>query len=133
MKSEEWISDATDILTGKARLFPGEDLREDDIYKKLVEPSEFWDAMTKQISEVIFGAFLVKTKRMLADHLTGGKYYQASKEVREESKSVLKTNVVPERDFGMLDRLMALKPNATTMVYEGIMFSKNNTKGWRVI
>lgn len=72
--------------------------------------------MTKQCLELIFGSFLVKTNKMLSDHLKGGKYDKVSDDVREESKGVLKTNVVPERDFGMLDRLMAQKPNATTMV-----------------
>ncbi|KXJ08201.1 hypothetical protein AC249_AIPGENE23501 [Exaiptasia diaphana] len=68
----------------------------------------------------------------IGKHPLGGKYDNASDEVREESKGVLKTNIVPERDFSMLDRLMAQKPNATTMVYEGIvMFSKNDTAGWR--
>ena len=32
----------------------------------------------------------------------------------------------------MLDRLISQKPNAATLVYEGIvMFTKNNTKHWR--
>ena len=39
---------------------------------------------------------------------------------------------MPERDFGMLDRLLAQKPNATTLVCEGIlMYTKNDTKSWR--
>ena len=61
---------------------------------------------------------------MLTDHLGSGKY--------DKPENAPKTNVVPERDFGMLDRLLAQKPNATTLVFEGIlMFTKNDTKGWR--
>ena len=52
--------------------------------------------------------------------------------MEHECKNAPKTNVVPERDFGMLDRFLAQKPNATTLVVEGIvMFTKNDTKGWR--
>jgi hypothetical protein len=49
----------------------------------------------------------------------------------DECTNARKTNVVPERDFGMLDRLLLQKPNATTLVCEGMMFTKNDTKGWR--
>ena len=104
----------------------------DNVFNKLVEESEFWDEATKQVLELIFGAFVVKTKVMLADHQKGGRYDEASQNIRKQSSGVLETNVVPERDFGMLDRLIATKPNATTMVYEGmITFTKNDTRGWR--
>lgn len=130
---EKWNTDSTEVLTGKARLFENDDIdTEDEIFVKLVEPSEFWDGMTKQCLELIFESFLVKTNKMLSDHLKGGKYDKVSDDVREESKGVLKTNVVPERDFAMLDRVMAQKPNATTMVYEAIiMCTKNDTINWR--
>ena len=46
--------------------------------------------------------------------------------------TVSTTNADPERDFGMLDRLMRIKPKALDLVYEGvIMFRKNKTAKWR--
>ena len=70
---------------------------------------------------------------MLADHLAQGKYTGAAADtLLAETKSVAKTNVNPERDFGMLDRLMIEKPRATSIVLEGIMmFKKNKTGAWR--
>ena len=107
-------------------------VKHDDCLQKLVEPSPSLDSMTIQALELIMGSFVVVTQRMLSDHLKGGKYENPSKELREECRNALKSNVVPERDFGMLDHLLAQKPNATTLVYEAIiMFSKNDTRSWR--
>ena len=55
-----------------------------------------------------------------------------SQSVCSEAKNVPTTNASAERDFGMLDRLMRMKPKALDMVYEGmIMFNLNKTKEWR--
>ena len=46
--------------------------------------------------------------------------------------SVATTNIDPERDFGMLDHLIKLKPKALDLAYEGnIMYARNKTSGWR--
>ena len=42
-----------------------------------------------------------------------------------------KTNVISERDFAKLDRLLCEKPNATTLCLEGmILFANNKTSAW---
>ena len=42
-----------------------------------------------------------------------------------------KTNVISERDFAKLDRLLHEKPNATTLCLEGmILFANNQTSHW---
>ena len=128
---QRWSVDASDVLTGNVRVFEDIEVNTDDLFKKLVEQSEFWDGVTKQILELISGAFVVKTKSMLSDHFQGGRYDKQSEAVRKQATGVLKTNVVPERDFGMLDRLVAAKPNAATMIYEGIIMFNNDTRGWR--
>ncbi|CAB3978959.1 Hypothetical predicted protein [Paramuricea clavata] len=129
---EEWAQDSTPVLTGEAVVFDDVKLKKDVCYEKLIDEDPTWDPMTKQVLELIFGSFVVVTKRMLSDHLEGGKYDKPNAEMQDECKNAPKTNVVPERDFGMLDRLIAQKPNATTLVFEGIlMFTKNGSKGWR--
>ena len=126
-----WSVDASPILKGEGVIFQDIPIKRDDCFQKLIGPNPFWDAMTLQVLELIFGSFVVVTKRMLSDHLEGGKYHNPDPVVMEECKSDPKSNVTPERDFGMLDQLVMLKPNATTMVYEGmLMFTKNNTKEW---
>ena len=48
-----------------------------------------------------------------------------------ETRSVPNSNVISERDFAKLDRLLREKPNATTLSLEGIiLFSNNKTATW---
>ena len=88
--------------------------------------------MLKQCLELLFGGFVLVTERMLSDHLVDGKYADPDEDLCRESKAVPTTNVNPERYFGMLDRLIKLKPKALEIVYKGIiMFTCNNTSDWR--
>ena len=68
---------------------------------------------------------------MLNDHLDDGKYGQANNldcDIWSQTKSVATTNVQSERNFGMLDRLMKLKPKALALAYEGnILYIRNKT------
>ena len=70
-------------------------------------------------------------RRMLFDHLDDGKYGQANNfycDIWSQIKSVATTNVESDRDFGMLDRLMKLKPKALDLAYEGnILYIRNKT------
>ena len=71
------------------------------------------------------------TRRMLHDHLDDAKYGQANNldsDILSQTESVATTNVESERDFGMLDRLMKLKPEALDLAYEGnILYIRNKT------
>ena len=81
--------------------------------------------------EMIFSRFVSLSKQMLFDHLEGA-LSNPSDSLLHESKFVPSTNAAAERDFGMLDRLMRMKPKALDLVYEGIiMFNLNKTKEWR--
>ena len=130
---ESCAENALSFMKGEVVVFDGVSTVKDRFFEKLVEPSDNYDVLTLQALELIFFALVVKTKRMLADHLVKGKYSgSASEALVSETKSVAKTNVNPERDFGMLDRLMVEKPRATSLVLEGIiMFRKNQTGVWR--
>ena len=105
----------------------------------MITPNVEFDEMAKQCLELIFGAFVVVSKRMLHDHLSDGKLYIYiyiyiylfffSESLIQVAKSVPATNADAERDFGMLDRLMKIKPKALDIVYEGIiMFNRNKMK-----
>ena len=51
-----------------------------------------------------------------------------------ETRSVPKSNVISERDFAKLHRLLREKPNATTLSLEGIiLFSNNKTVKTRAL
>ena len=102
----------------------------DSIYDSLLKPNEN-DATVLEILQAIFTAFSVLLQRMVKDHLPGGEYDQPHDEMLRETKSVPETNVVSERDFAQLDRLLREKPNASTLSLEGmIMFANNKTGDW---
>ena len=87
--------------------------------------------MLKQCLELIFGGFVSISKKMLEDHLHGGKYAAPDQNLCQESVYVPTTNANPEQHLGMLDRLMKLKPKALEILYEGIiMFTSNSTRDW---
>ena len=54
------------------------------------------DILTKQILELIFGGFAVVSKRLLYDHLEGGKYFGKEEVYEEVAKSVPSTNAQSE-------------------------------------
>lgn len=127
---EDWAKDASPLLSGEARLFADFPPSIDSIYDSLLKPNEN-DATVQEILQAIFTAFSVLLQRMVKDHLPGGAYDQPHDEMLRETKSVPKTNVVSERDFAQLDRLLREKPNASTLSLEGmIMFSNNKTGDW---
>ena len=129
---EKWSQDATPFLNGSEYLFSLENLLHDDqIYQSLLSNFEHDQSMVKPLLEMLFASFYNVSKRMLFDHLEG-ELSNPSETLISEAKSVPTTNVLAERDFGMLDRLMRSKPKALDIVYEGIiMFKLNKTKQWR--
>ena len=72
---------------------------------------------------------------MLNEHLDDGKYGKANNldcDIWSQTKGVAATNVESKRDFGILDRLMKLKPKALDLAYEGNILSiRNKTNEWR--
>lgn len=130
---ERFAENSEEFMKGNVVVFGNVEIVRDELFESLIKPSDEYDVLTAQALELIFSAMVVKTKRMLADHLEGGKYdISAHPQEQLETQSVQKTNVGPERNFGMLDRLMVEKPRATSIVLEGIvLFNKNQTGSWR--
>ncbi|CAC5425668.1 unnamed protein product [Mytilus coruscus] len=74
----------------------------------------------------------VVCSRQLKDHIDGGKYATGwSPELLEESATVPRTNVGPERIFSQLDGLVRVMSRTTTNAMEGItMWTQNHTANW---
>ena len=124
--------DATAFLNGASRPFPDLVVENDKLTALLEFEENGRKMMLKQCLELIFGGFASVTKRMLQDHIAGGKYATPDEDLQRDSIAVPTTNASRERDFGILDRLMKVKPKALDLVYEGmIMFTRNNTSKWR--
>ena len=102
---DEWSTDASKLLHGEAVLYPEFPPSEDAVWQCLIAPSES-DSTTQEIFQIIFHAFSALLARLLSDHLPGGANDNPCAQVQSETKSVPKTNVVSERDFGQLDHLL---------------------------
>ena len=123
----ELSKDASEFLKGNVIFFQDSSLiSKDEVYKKLLQPSEEFDESTKQLLELLFASFSIITKRMLHDHLNDGKYDKPSSNLISEAKSVPNTNTYPESNFGFLDRLMREKPRCNDTTYEAIIMCRSN-------
>jgi len=127
---DQWTCDAMTVLCGEAILFDDFPPVKDAIFNSLIASSEY-DATAQEILQTLFSALSLLVSRLVEDHLPEGKYDNPSVQLATETKSVPKTNVLSERDFAKLDRLLREKPNATTLCLEGmILFANNKTSAW---
>jgi len=126
-KLDTWAQDASHMLQGDAESYADYPITKDEIWDHLIASTDH-DATTQELLEILCGAFSALLSRLVQDHLPGGVYCNPS---TNETKSVSKTNVVSTRDFGMLDRLLREKPNATMLSLEAmVMFPSNKTMKW---
>ena len=73
---------------------------------------------------------LLKTKdRQLADHLPGGKLWDPSEELKEQSKSCILTNISGESQFAKMKVLQRKAPNVSMAKIEAKkMFDSTNMR-----
>lgn len=130
-KFDQWAGDAQCIIDNQDLLFADYTNPNDEIAQCLFQPTEN-DSIVQELLELMFKSFSLTLQRLLVDHLPGGEFHGVTDpNVLSETKSVPKTNVNPERDFAILDRLMAQKPNATYIALESLLlFSHNKTSVW---
>ncbi len=125
-----WSLDASDVLAGEAVLYPDFPPKEDPIWHCLTAATDL-DPLTQEMLQIIFHAFSALLSRLVCDHLPGGVLDEASANLVSETQSVPKPNVVSERDFAKLDRLLREKPNASTLSLEAlVLFTNNETAKW---
>jgi len=129
-KFEKWSKDAQVVMDKDDMLFPDFTNDDDAVAKVLFQSSA--DVMTQEILQLLFQSFAITLQRLVIDHLPGGVYNSViDPQIIQETKSVPKTNVTPERDFAVLDRLMTQKPNATYIALESLLlYSHNKTATW---
>ena len=128
---KKWSNDARAVLENEELLFPDHTSVHDDVATCLYEPTEN-DHLVEELLQLLFKSFTLTVERLLADHLPGGEFHDISDpHIISETVSVPKMNVVPERDFALLDRLMSQKPNAAYIALESmILFCQNKTSDW---
>ena len=106
------------ILNGK--------VTKDEIYEELMKENEELDVLTEECLQVLCCSCAILLKWQLKDQLPGGKYYQPNDEIMEETTGALKENIISERDFSQLDRLLDKSPTTSTVAVNGIVCFINN-------
>lgn len=97
----------------------------------MIKPNES-DVMTQEVLQLIFHAFSTTCQRLLVDHLPGGVYHSVvDPAILKETAGAPITNVSPERDFAVLDRILRQKPNARIVALESmVLYSHNKSAMW---
>ena len=128
---QKWSEDAQPVLDNEALLFSTTTSFQDDVMDCLYKPTENDDSV-QELLQLLFKSFVLTIERLLIDHLPGGEFHSVDNPtVISETLSVPITNVNPERDFVVLDRMLLQKPNAKYIALEAmILFTQNKTSEW---
>ena len=130
LKSCDDVDFMLQFMSGKQKPFADEYLEMDSILEQLVEDNS-QDSLSAVIMQPCLAAFQLYIKRTVPEHLPSGKYWEASDDVRQYTKSTTKHNKNPERIFGQLDFLVHHRPNVSTLSNEAIlMFTYNKTANY---
>ena len=130
-KFDKWSENSEEVIEGSAVLEQNMILHVDEIWDALLKSNES-DVMTQEVLQLVFRAFSRTCQRLLVDHLPGGVYHSVVDPVIiQETASVPVTNVSPERDFAVLDRMLREKPNARIIALEAmVLYSHNKSAIW---
>lgn len=104
----------------------------DSILHDLIRIKDSEDCVqAESIAQTLFTSLKGLLERQLKDQLPGGKYANASDNVKKEFLSTLKHNKLPEFLFGQLDYIVRCRPNASILANEAlILYSFNKTSNW---
>lgn len=105
-KFEKW-SITQCVLEDQACLFENCNVDADEVASSLFASTDE-DPIVQELLQLLFKSFAVTIQRLLIDHLPGGQYHGVTDpKIIQETISVPKTNVNPERDFAILKNLTA--------------------------
>lgn len=72
------------------------------------------DKILLPLLQSLFNAIQELLERMVEDHLPGGQFWNPTEELKQQTRSVMKYNKLPEFTFGQLDQLLRRRPNYAT-------------------
>ncbi|KAK3107360.1 hypothetical protein FSP39_012735 [Pinctada imbricata] len=122
---------ASNFLSGEASPFTMQSDENDKILTALTTGSESLNPICLPLLQNVFAALKDLLKRMIPEHLPGGKYWDPSPDIREKAASARKHNKSPEFIFGQLDHLTSFRPNASVLANEAyLLYAYNKTSEW---
>ena len=90
----KWAVDASEVVSGVARLFTDYCATQDEIFNSLTSTHCDLDSTVQEILQVTFTSLSVLISRLLQDHLPGGVLDKPSQQLVTESKSVPNSNTM---------------------------------------
>ncbi|CAC5358011.1 unnamed protein product [Mytilus coruscus] len=123
--------DSTDFITGEEFPFPRELVEKDKMLEKLVQANEGIDDKACAFAQLAFRGLHQVLAKAMKEQLPGGAYFSHTEYIRDQTKSVIPHNKIPERVFGILDFFLRYRPNASTICNDAfLMFVFNKTSDW---
>lgn len=123
--------DATAFISGENHPFCAEVMERDKVYDMLIQPDENIDGIACACAQLIFQGLHKLLQKAMKEQLPGGRFYDASANLQQQTQSVIPHNKIPERVFGILDFFLHYRPNYTTITNEVfLMFVFNKTLQW---
>lgn len=122
---ENWAKDSSKFMKGQERLFEDVPVSHDAVYVSLVKDSEYADALTKELLELLFTTFVPFVKLIIQDNLAYEKMNGDS------AMEVENCNVPIHEDFGVFDRITMNIHSVTNFAFEALMlYSKTRNGAW---
>ncbi|VDI25487.1 Hypothetical predicted protein [Mytilus galloprovincialis] len=123
--------DASAFISGEDYPFADTFIEKDDVFEKLIKAEDGIDEKACAFAQMAFKGLHSVLEKAMKEQLPGGRYFEPTEELREQSKSVIPHNKIPERVFGMLDFFLRYRPNASTISNEAfLVFVFNKTSEW---
>ena len=120
MQLARWVEDPSELVDMTAKPFLAAVMVEpDNVFDQLLVPAER-NEMVKGLLQLHTLAWHTYLHRVWVVQYEQGVPYA------EETSTVPKTNVVSERDFGQIDRLLRSGPNTSTLAIEALITMSNN-------
>jgi hypothetical protein len=130
---DKFAQDPAPLLQGKGPLCLAGEVHSSSLkHEALFEQGqEDMQNLTKMSLQMMCISMAVLINRQLQDQLPGGTFHKPSPQVLLETGQCPATNIISERDFSHLDRVLKEKPNISTIAATGtIMFLNNKTSNW---
>lgn len=128
---DKMSEDATAFISGENHPFCAEVMEREKVYNMLIQPDENIDGIACACAQLIFQGLHKLLQKAMKEQLPGGRFYDASANLQQQTQSVIPHNKIPERVFGILDFFLHYRPNYTTITNEVfLMFVFDKTLQW---
>ncbi|GFY44526.1 uncharacterized protein TNIN_185781 [Trichonephila inaurata madagascariensis] len=123
---ENWSKDASKFMRGQERLFEDVPVSHDAVYVSLIKDNEANDALTKELLELLFTAFVPYVKFFLCGNAISEENGETAMEVDSDLKKAI------HEDFATFDRITINIHSVATYAQDALtLYSKARNGEWQ--